>query len=94
MLLGLNYGGLQMIDLKYDMNISETLYRRAQNSPHTPNFDNNSEIYLHGYETITAARTGLKRFFDSHNVHRQHSTLGVITPGRAHFDSLPLAEAA
>lgn len=52
------------------------------------------DIYLHGYETITAARNGLKRYFAFYNGRRPHSALGAATPERAYFDSLSLAEAA
>lgn len=52
------------------------------------------DIYLHGYETITAARNGLKRYFAFYNGRRPHSALGAATPEQTYFDSLSLAEAA
>ena len=54
------------------------------------------EVYLHGYETISAARQALNRYFDFYNRRRPHSTLDGNTPDTAYFNfsKSPLAAAA
>jgi putative transposase len=38
------------------------------------------EVYLYAYETVSAARTGIGRYFDFFNNERPHSALGHQTP--------------
>ena len=38
------------------------------------------EVYLKAYDTVSAARAGLARYFDFYNMHRPHSTLDGKTP--------------
>ncbi len=54
------------------------------------------EVYLHGYETVSAARQALTRYFDFYNRRRPHSTLDGNTPDTAYFNfsKPPLAAAA
>ena len=54
------------------------------------------EVYLHGYETVSAARQALIRYFDFYNRRRPHSTLDGKTPDMAYFSlsKPPLAAAA
>ena len=44
------------------------------------------EVYLHGYDTVTAARQALTRYFDFYNRRRPHSTLDGKTPDMAYFN--------
>jgi len=50
------------------------------------------EVYLYAYETVSAARTGIGRYFDFFNNERPHSALGHQTPA-SFYDGL-LHEAA
>ena len=54
------------------------------------------EVYLHGYETVSAARQAMSRYFDFYNRRRPHSTLDGKTPDMAYFNlsKPPLAAAA
>ena len=52
------------------------------------------EIYLHGYETVTDAKTALTRYFDFYNRRRPHSTLDGKTPDTVYFNQPPLEAAA
>ena len=52
------------------------------------------EVYLHGYETVTAARQALARYFDFYNRRRPHSAIDGKTPDMAYFNQPPLAAAA
>ena len=54
------------------------------------------EVYLHGYETVSAARQAMSRYFDFYNRRRPHSTLDGKTPDMAYFNlsEPPLAAAA
>ena len=52
------------------------------------------EVYLHGYETVSAARQSLTRYFDFYNRRRPHSALDDKTPDMAYFNQPPLAAAA
>ena len=49
------------------------------------------EVYLHAYETVTAAREGIGRYLDLYNRRRPHSALDGRTPDDAYFrhDSMP-----
>lgn len=52
------------------------------------------EVYLHAYDTVSAARSGLTRYFQFYNTRRPHSALDRRTPDEVYFDSLPIAQAA
>ena len=52
------------------------------------------EVYLHGYETVSAARQSLARYFDFYNRRRPHSALDDKTTSIAYFNEPPLAAAA
>ena len=54
------------------------------------------EVYLHGYDTVSAARQSLARYFDFYNRRRPHSALDDKTPDMAYFNLTkpPLAAAA
>ena len=54
------------------------------------------EVYLHGDETVTAARQALARYFDFYNRRRPHSAIDGKTPDMAYFNlsKPPLAAAA
>jgi putative transposase len=53
------------------------------------------EVYLHAYESVSAARQGLERYFGLYNQRRPHSSLDGKTPDRFYFDNLPaLAKSA
>jgi putative transposase len=55
------------------------------------------EVYLHAYEDVPAARSGIGRYFAFYNTGRPHSTLDRQTPDHVYFKSfnpLPLALAA
>lgn len=52
------------------------------------------EVYLHAYETVSAARAGLDRYFRFYNSRRPHSSLDRQTPDQFYFESLPLPMAA
>jgi putative transposase len=42
------------------------------------------DIYIHGYETIGEARSGLTKYFDYYNHERPHSSLGGATPAEVY----------
>jgi putative transposase len=52
------------------------------------------EVYLHAYDTVSAARSGLARYFQFYNTRRPHTSLDRRTPDAVYFESLPLAQAA
>lgn len=47
------------------------------------------EVYLHAYESVSAARVGLDRYFRFYNTRRPHSSLDRETPDTVYFGSLP-----
>jgi len=49
------------------------------------------EVYLHAYESVSAAREGIGRYLDLYNRRRPHSSLDGMTPDQAYFghQSLP-----
>lgn len=51
------------------------------------------EVYLHAYDSVFAARSGLKRYFQFYNTHRPHSSLDRQTPDQV-YHSLALPKAA
>jgi putative transposase len=52
------------------------------------------EVYLHAYETVSAARTGIGRYIDFFNQLRPHSRLNRQTPDQVYFYRLPETLAA
>jgi len=52
------------------------------------------EIYLHAYESVSAARAGIHRYIEFYNAHRPHSALDKRTPDEFYFASLPAIEQA
>ena len=53
------------------------------------------EIYLHAYETVSAAKEGIGRYLEFYNSRRPHSALDGKTPDAFYFANLPaLQEAA
>ena len=54
------------------------------------------EVYLHAYETVSAAREGIGRYINFYNTRRPHSSHQARTPDMVYFASLPQpsAEAA
>ncbi len=52
------------------------------------------EVYLHAYDTVSAAKAGLDRYFRFYNNRRPHSSLDRQTPDQFYFEALPLPMAA
>ena len=52
------------------------------------------EVYLHAYDSVSAATAGLGRYLTLYNTRRPHSSLDDRTPDEAYFSSPPLARAA
>ena len=52
------------------------------------------EVYLHAYDTVSAARESLTRYVSFYNARRPHAALDRQTPDAAYFNRLPLAAAA
>jgi len=53
------------------------------------------EVYLHAYETVSAARSGIGRYLEFYNSRRPHSALDGSTPDEFYYRNLPdLQEAA
>ena len=52
------------------------------------------EVYLHGYDSVTAAQRGLARYFTFYNHGRPHTALDGQTPDMVYFARLPQREAA
>ncbi len=49
------------------------------------------EVYLHAYETVSAARIGIGigRYIEFFNIRRPHSSLAARTPDVVYVESLP-----
>ncbi len=47
------------------------------------------EVYLHAYETVSAARSGIGRYLDFYNSRRPHSALDGSTPDEFYYHHLP-----
>ena len=52
------------------------------------------EVYLHAYDSVSAATAGLGRYLTLYNSRRPHSSLDDRTPDEAYFTPAPLASAA
>ena len=52
------------------------------------------EVYLHAYDSVAEARSGLGRYLTFYNTRRPHSSLDARTPDDAYFNHLPLLAAA
>jgi len=52
------------------------------------------EVYLHAYESVSAARAGIARYMTFFNTRRPHSSLDRRTPDAVYFESLSLAVTA
>lgn len=52
------------------------------------------EVYLRAYDTVSDARSGLKRYFSFYNSIRTHQALGSRTPDEVYFQTSGLREAA
>jgi len=52
------------------------------------------EIYLHAYDTVSAAKANLARYLQFYNSRRPHSSLDGLPPDAAYFNSLPQKIAA
>ena len=52
------------------------------------------DVYLRAYETVSAVRQGLSRYFNFYNSRRPHSSLDRRTPDQAYFNTLPQTQAA
>jgi len=55
---------------------------------------NYEEVYLHAYETISAAQQGLERYLTFYNQTRPHRALDGQTPDGVYFDHLPARRTA
>lgn len=51
-------------------------------------------VYLHAYETVAAARTGITKYLEFFNTARPHSSLGGKTPDTIYFSLGQLQKAA
>ena len=47
------------------------------------------DIYLRVYDSASAVKTGLNRYFNFYNRCRPHSSLDGLTPDQVYFDALP-----
>jgi putative transposase len=52
------------------------------------------EVYLHAYDSVSAARASVGRYFDFYNRRRPHASLDGATPDQVYFTTLPLRMAA
>ncbi len=52
------------------------------------------EVYLKAYDTVSAAWSGLTKYFDFYNTRRPHSSLDRQTPDQVYFQQQPLPRAA
>jgi putative transposase len=51
-------------------------------------------VYLHAYDSVSEARTGIGRYIEFYNTRRPHQSLDGATPESVYFNSLPLPLAA
>jgi putative transposase len=52
------------------------------------------EIYLHAYDSVSAARAGIGKYFSFYNQRRPHTEHGGETPETMYFNNLELKKAA
>jgi putative transposase len=52
------------------------------------------EVYLRAYESVSAAKAGIARYFAFFNTRRPHSSLDRQTPDTVYFKNLPIVAAA
>ncbi len=52
------------------------------------------EVYLHAYDSVSAAKAGLGHYIAFYNTRRPHTALDRRTPDEVYFSSLPLARVA
>ena len=52
------------------------------------------EVYLHAYDSVAAAKSGIGKYFSFYNSQRPHTALDRQTPDTVYFDSQLLAAAA
>ena len=52
------------------------------------------EVYLHAYESVSAAKAGIGKYFAFFNTRRPHTSPDRQTPDTVYFKNLPLAVAA
>jgi putative transposase len=52
------------------------------------------DIYLRAYESVSAVRTGLNKYFSFYNSRRPHSSLDGQTPDQVYYNRLSHTEAA
>ena len=52
------------------------------------------DIYLRAYESVSAVRTGLSKYFNFYNSRRPHSSLDGQTPDQVYYNRLSHTEAA
>ena len=52
------------------------------------------EVYLHAYDSVTAARVSIARYLACYNERRPHSSLDARTPDEAYFGERSIATAA
>jgi putative transposase len=52
------------------------------------------EVYLHGYDSVSAATAGIGAYLTLYNTRRPHSSLTDLTPDQAYFSNVPLQQAA
>lgn len=52
------------------------------------------EVYLHAYETVSAARSGIGRYLAFYNSRRPHSALDGSTPDELYYRNLPALQQA
>ena len=46
------------------------------------------EVYLHDYETVQEAKTGIRSYFNYYNNERQHQSLDYKTPAEVYFKGI------
>ena len=52
------------------------------------------EVYLHAYDSVAQAKTGIARYIDFYNTARPHSSLDKKTPDEFYFATLPAIQQA
>lgn len=52
------------------------------------------EVYLHAYDSVSAAKAGIGRYLTLYNTRRPHSSLADQTPDHAYFSQVSLKDAA